>query len=319
MNRFKNTALALFCLAFLSASGSYLNQLFVSQVVAQTSIAVTVNGNAITSYDIQKRVAFLKLQQREGNLAMQAREELIDEILKSTEVKNRGIDVSKEEVDDAFESFAEQNNMTLDYLSKILTQMDITVEHFKGFIRNQIGWGRLVNARYQAEGNLLTEQEVAHRILKNGGVKPSTNEYTLQQIIFVIPSHRRAELLKKRTQEANNFRTHFRGCEHSKKQAEGVVDVTIRSLGRFLEPQLPKNWEKDVRSTAVGKITNLQETSYGVEMLAVCKIKKVSDDRVAQLLFSIQDNEKSAPQKLEALSKKYLNELRQAAHIENSQ
>ncbi len=34
-------------------------------------------------------------------------------------------------------------------------------------------------------------------------------------------------------------------------------------------------------------------------------------------MFSIQDSQKRTPQKLEALSEKYLKELRQRAHIQN--
>ncbi|MCL6229530.1 SurA N-terminal domain-containing protein [Bartonella bilalgolemii] len=319
MNILKNSALALFCITFLSVSSLSISIFFTSQAFAQTSVVVTVNGSAITSYDIQRRIAFLKLQQRQGNLAAQAKNELIDETLKNNEIKRRNIEVSKDELESAFENFAIQNNMTVEQLSQMLAQTDVTVEHFKAYILGQMGWGRLVNARYQAEGGVLTEQEAVHRILKNGGVKPSTNEYTLQQIIFVIPEHRRSAILEKRIQEANQFRANFRGCNSAKNQAKGILDITIRHLGKFLEPQLPRNWEKAILATPAGKMTNLQETQHGIEAVAVCQIKRVSDDRVARLIFSIQDHQKKdIPQLLEAISEKYLKELRQTARIQNS-
>ncbi|AQX30440.1 peptidylprolyl isomerase [Bartonella schoenbuchensis] len=323
MNRFKNSSFVLFyasiltfCIAVLGVS-SFTGAFFISSVFAQTTVAITVNGNPITNYDIQRRIAFLKLQQKQGDLSAQARNELIDEMLKNIEIQRLNIDVSDNEINSAFANFAEQNNMTVDQLSEMLNQTEVTEEHFKAYISGQMGWGRLVNARYQSEDGYLSEQEAAHRILKNGGIKPSTNEYTLQQIIFVIPAHRRAELLTKRTQEINNFRAHFRGCDNTKKQTRGILDVTVRNLGKFLEPQLPTDWEQAIRATPAGKMTQPHETPYGIEALAVCQIKKVSDDRVAQLMFSIQDSQKRTPQKLEALSEKYLKELRQRAHIQN--
>ncbi|MDD9334203.1 MAG: SurA N-terminal domain-containing protein, partial [Bartonella sp.] len=88
-------------------------------------------------------VAFLKLQQKQGNLFAQARNELIDEALKNSEIKHRNIEVSDNEVESAFENFATQNNMTIDQLNQILSENDITVQHFKDYIRGQIGWGRL--------------------------------------------------------------------------------------------------------------------------------------------------------------------------------
>ncbi|WP_336294127.1 peptidylprolyl isomerase [Bartonella sp. CB169] len=318
MDKLKKLIFALFFIAPLGINNLLVSEFLIPASFAQTVIVVTVNGNPITNYDIQRRTAFLKLQQKQGDLVTQARDELINEALKNTEVKRRNIEVSNNEVDSAFKNFATQNNIAVDQLSQILIQNDITVQHFKDYIRGQIGWNRLVNARYQAESGMITEQEAVRRILKNGGVKPSTNEYTLQRIIFVIPEHRRSEIFAKRQREANNFRTHFRGCTHTHEQARGILDVTIRDLGKFLEPQLPNAWEQAILATPVGKMTKFQETSYGIEALAVCKIRRVSDDYVAQLIFSIQDNKEKGLQELEKLSEKYLEELQQTAHIQNS-
>ncbi|WP_332066111.1 peptidylprolyl isomerase [Bartonella sp. CB189] len=317
MIKLKKRMLALFWIVSVSVSCILINGLFILPISAQITVVTTVNGNPITNYDIQRRISFLKLQQKQGNLATQAKNELIDEVLKSMEVKRRNMDVSDNEVDSAFENFATQNHMTIDQLNQILIQNDITVQHFKNYIRGQLGWGRLVSARYQAEVGMITEQEAVRRILKNGGVKPSTNEYTLQRIIFVIPAHRRSQIFEKRKKEANDFREHFQGCENVKKQAKNILDVTIRNLGRFLEPQLPTEWEQDIRATATGKMTKLRETAYGIEALAICKIKRVSNDHVAQLIFSIQDNKEKGPQELENLSEKYLKELRQEAYIQS--
>ncbi|WP_208435229.1 peptidylprolyl isomerase [Bartonella phoceensis] len=318
MNKLKKHIFVLFCIAPLGVSNLLINGSLISPVFAQTAVVITVNGNPITNYDIQRRAAFLRLQQKQGNLVAQAKSELINETLKNVEIKRRGIEVSNNEVDNAFENFAMQNNMTIDQLNQILIQNDITVQHFKNYIRGQIGWGRLVNARYQAETVMITEQEAVRRILKNGGVKPSTNEYTLQRIIFVIPAHRRAEIFERRQREANNFRARFRGCANAQDQARGILDVTIRHLGKFLEPQLPSAWEQAILATPAGKMTQFQETSDGIEALAVCRIKRVSDDYVARLIFSLQDSKQKNPQKLEKLSEKYLEELRRVARIKNS-
>ncbi|WP_455478891.1 SurA N-terminal domain-containing protein [Bartonella sp. B10] len=318
VNKLKKSAIALFCVFASSISNMQMSSFFVQPVFAQTVIVVTVNGNPITNYDIQRRIAFLKLQQKQGDLFTQAKNELINEVLKNTEVRRHNIEVSDNEVDSTFENFATQNHMTVDQFSQILVQSDITIQHFKNYIHGQIGWGRLVNARYQAETSMITEQEAVRRILKNGGVKPSTNEYTLQRIIFVIPAHRRSEIFEKRKKEAVNFRTNFQGCANTQKQAKGILDVTIRNLGKFLEPQLPRGWEQDIHETPAGKMTKLQETTNGIEALAVCKIERVSNDYVARLIFSIQDNQHKIPQELENLSEKYLKELQQTAYIQNS-
>lgn len=283
----------------------------------QTTVAVIVNGNAITNYDIQRRAAFLKLQRRQGNLPALAKSELIEEMLKRVEMKKRNINVSDEEVNKAFSGFAERNHMTVAQLTQMFAQTGVTADHFKDYIRTQMGWGRLVSARYRAEGGIITEQEAVQRMIKNGGVKPTANEYELQQVIFVVPSDRRSAILGKRKQDAELFRAKFAGCDNLKQQATSMLDVTVRNLGRVLEPQLPEEWEKAVKATPVGRMTPPQETPRGVEALAICGIKKVSDDKVAQLVFTVQDNEKSGDKKAEDLSAKYLKELREKARIQN--
>ena len=322
MKNMKNSSLAL-CIASLMGVTFLHNNAFCAprapqaEASAQTAVAVIVNGNAITNYDIQRRAAFLKLQRKTGNLTSQAKDELIEEMLKRVEMKKRNIDVSDDEVNKAFNGFAERNHMTVAQLTDMLGKAGVTAEHFKNYIRVQMGWGRLVSARYRAEGGIITEQEAVQRMLKNGGVKPTANEYELQQVIFVVPNNRRSAILGKRKQDAELFRSKFSGCANLKQQATGMIDVTIRNLGRVLEPQLPEEWEKSVKATPAGRMTPPQETARGVEALAVCNIKKVSDDKVAQLVFTIQDNEKSGDKKAEDLSAKYVKELREKARIEN--
>lgn len=285
---------------------------------AAAEVAIIVNNNAITNYDIQRRVAFLKLQHRKGNLNKIARDELTDDMLKRVEMARRAIVVSDAEVNQAYSGFASRNKMTKGQLDQVLNQAGVTPDHFKTFIRTQIGWSRLVGARYRSsnEGGMISEQEAVQRILRNGGIKPTAREYRLQQVIFVVPSNRR-NTVGARTAQANKFRASFQGCDNLRKQAKDQMDVTVRNLGRILEQQLPQEWSKSVLATSAGQLTAPKTTERGVEMLAVCEIRKVSDDRVARLVYSIQDNEKGADSKADELSEKYLKELRAAARIQN--
>ncbi len=95
--------------------------------------------------------------------------------------------------------------------------------------------------------------------------------------------------------------------------------MTVRDLGRIIEQQLPNEWAKAVKATSVGGTTPPQETEKGVEFLAVCSTRQISDDRVAQLVFSMEGADSPAGQekKAEQLSEKYLKELREKATIVN--
>lgn len=286
---------------------------------APTEVKVIVNNNAITTGDIQKRAAFLKLQGQKGNLNAKAKEELIDEMLKRVELKTRGINIGQQEIDNAYANFASNNGMSVKQLDQIMNQAGVTPQHFKTYIMVQMGWGRAVSARFSSHG-IVTEQEAVQRMKKEGGRKPVATEYTLQQVIFVVPSAKRSPaLLNKRRQEANALRNKFQNCDATRSQAKGIIDVTVRDLGKFIEQELPSEWEKDVKSTKAGRTTATHDTPRGIEFLAVCSTREVSDDRVAQMVFSMEGTESAKGQEAKAdeISKNYLKELRDKARIVN--
>jgi peptidyl-prolyl cis-trans isomerase SurA len=280
---------------------------------------IIVSGNVITNGDIQRRANFLKLQRKGGNLNQTARQELTEEMLKRIEMKTRGINISDKEVDEAYAGFATRNKMSVAQLNQVMNQAGITPDHFKKYIMVQMGWNRLVGARFRATG-MVSEQDAVQRMLKDGGKKPVATEYQLQQVIFVVPSSKRSPaLLSKRRQEANALRSRFQSCDSTRQLTKGMIDVTVRDLGRIIEQQLPGEWAKAVKATSANRATAPQDTEKGVEILAVCSTRQVSDDRVAQLVFSMEgaDSASGQEKKAEALSKKYVEELREKATIVN--
>ncbi|MBA8901128.1 peptidylprolyl isomerase [Phyllobacterium sp. P30BS-XVII] len=304
--------------AIVTALGSGLTAGF--SLPAQASdVKVIVNGSPITDYDIARRAAFLKLQRKKGNLTQMAREELTDDMLKRQEMRRLNIVVSDTEVTQAFERFATNNKMTLAQLNGVLDKSGVTADHFKEYIRLQMGWGRALGTRGRSQGgSRVSEQDAVQRMLKDGGKKPVSTEYTLQQVIFVVPAADRGNLAKRRN-EANALRAKFSGCDSTRDIAKGTLDVTVRDLGRFVEQELPPEWSKQVTATSVGHATVTQDTDKGVEFLGVCATRQISDDRVARLVFS--QEAAAANQKpdatAEAVNKKYLDDLRKKASIVN--
>ena len=279
-----------------------------------SEIKYVVNKQAITSYDIQKRAAFLKLQHRPGASQKMAADDMVDQALKSQEMARRNINISKAAVDNSFTKFAASNKMTTKQLSDVLDRAGVTAAHFKEFIRVQMGWAQLVSSRYRAEGGGMTEQDAARRMLQQGGAKPSATEYMLQQVIFVVPASDKGKL-GQRKREAEAMRLRFTSCETTRQFAKGLIDVTVKDIPRVLAPQLPPEWADMIKSTQPGKATNVRETDRGIEFIGVCSSREVSDDRVAQMVFQSEGNKEGDKKKGEELSDKYLGELRSKAKI----
>jgi len=194
----KETRILLICAAALAFTAGPGPLPAPAPAYAASEVAVIVNKTAVTSGDIAKRAAFLRLQRRKGDLKKIAREELVEEILKREEIARVGMSVSTDEVDAAFERFAASNKLTSKQLTGILSQAGVGADHFKAYIAVSMSWPRLVNARYGTRGK-LSNQDLVTRLLESKE-KPVTTEYFLKQVIFVIPDlkaqfdHRKAEV-----------------------------------------------------------------------------------------------------------------------------
>ena len=286
---------------------------FLSAPAAASEIKVIVNRIPITSYDIQRRAAFMKLQRRKGDINSLAEQEMIDQVLRLSEAQRLRIQITDEQVDVAYNNFAKSNKMQVKQLDGIMNQSGVTKAHFKEFIRSQMAWNQAVGMRGRSGSGTMSEQDVVRRMLQQGGAKPTATEYMLQQVIFVVPASERGNMAK-RKREAEAMRARFNGCNNTREFAKGLLDVTVRDLGRKLAPELPPDWAEQIKNTKVGGATGVRETNVGIEFIGICSSREVSDDRVAKLTFQTEGTGGS-DKTSEDLSKKYTAELREKATI----
>ena len=313
---FAMTAARKLMLAAAVLSASVVVQPVALMAQSTSGIAVVVNKTPITTAEVARRAAFLRLQHQKSDTKT-AREVMIDEILKRQEVARVKMSVSTDEVDKAFERFAAGNKLTTAQMGQILDRAGVGVEHFKNYIAVQMSWPRLVNARYNGGGRgKMSNQELVTRMLE-AKEKPVTTEYFLQQVIFVVPPAKRNAILGKRQKEANAARTKFPGCDQAKQFAAGYLDVSIKDLGRVLAPEMPEDWKPLVEKAPANGTTATRVTERGVEFLAICNQKQVSDDYAAEVVFRAEDANKTKKEGENPNEKKYLAELRSKAVIES--
>lgn len=282
--------------------------------MAASEIKIIVNNQAITSVDIARRVAFLKLQRTSGNLGTKAREQLVEEALKRQEAERIRALVSDAQVDASFERFASSNNLSSKQLTQVLNQAGVTPKHFKNFIQVQMSWARVVQAVGGSSGGGLSTQDLVSKMLERGSDKPSTTEYILQQVILVVPESKRSNsVLNARKREADQLRGRYQGCDNAAANITGLRDVTLRQLGRIMQPQLPLDWKPLIEKTKAGSATTARITDRGVEFIVVCSAKTVSDDKAAELVFRAENDEAGESE----VGKKHLEMLRKRAVIAN--
>ncbi|MGN6549299.1 MAG: peptidylprolyl isomerase [Pararhizobium sp.] len=278
--------------------------------VAATSIQVVVNGQPITNYDIEHRIAFLRLQHTKGDLRAKAKEQMVEQTLKAQAIARAHASVSTDAVDASYARFAKANKLTPSQLTQILTRAGVGEKHFKSFIAVQMSWPRLVKAHSAGQADT---HDLVSKMLENGKEKPSTTEYILQQVIFVVPKGKKSTLSIRKTQ-AEGMRSRFQGCDNTRDVAAQLRDVAVRDLGRIMEPELPPDWKDYIDKTPQGKTTPIRVTDRGVEFIAVCSAKKVSDDLAAATVFKAQSEDESSSN---SDSKDLLDLLRKHATIIN--
>lgn len=283
-----------------------------AQAEAASRIVAVVDGTAITSGDMQHRINFLRLQRAKGNLSKLAKKQLIDEVLKREAVLETHTSVSTEEVDAAYARFAKNNHMSIAKLTGILNQAGVGPAHFKAFIAVSMSWPRAVRTKYGSSMG-LTPGEIGSRIVASGSA-PKVNEYVLEQVIFVVPAKRRGAILGKRRAEAQASRKKFPGCSQALEFAATMHDVSVRELGRFLEPQIPDKWRPLVKKASINGTTSPLVTEKGVEYLAICSKREVADDAAAAISFQKEDAAKDKGGE-DPNAEKYLKELRAKANI----
>ena len=160
----------------------------------------------------------------------------------------------------------------------------------------------------------MTEQDAVAAMLQKGGAKPTATEYMLQQVIFVVPAERaRLPCSASASARPRPCARASTAATTTREFAKGLIDVTVRDLGRVLAPELPPEWADSIKNAKPGGATSVRETERGIEFIGICSSREVSDDRVAQMVFS--ERGQATTRRATSSSKKYIAELREKARI----
>src|SRR5262245_16442472 len=89
------------------------------------SVAVMVNGEPITNFDIEQRAKLNGLTGKKDNNRQDILNELIDEKVKIKEAKKFGVDPSASDVEQAYSGMAQRMRLNSDQLTSVLDNKGI--------------------------------------------------------------------------------------------------------------------------------------------------------------------------------------------------
>ena len=280
---------------------------------AAQQIAVMVNGEPITSYDIEQRTKFMQLTTHKNPSRQDVIDELINEKLKVQIGKRYKLEITDTEVDNTYADMARRMRMTSDQMTKALAQGGVDAATMKSRIRADISWQQIVRGKFQSSLQ-IRDKDVIEKLETSKKEEKETvgYEYLLRPILFVVPRGSPEAVVDARKREAEALRARFEGCETGLPFARALRDVAVRDQIVKTSADLAPALRKILDETPVGKLTNLEVTTQGVELFALCAKK---ENKLADAAKREAREELFAEQ-FQAQAQRYLRELRKGAMIE---
>lgn len=149
------------------------------------SAQITVNGTAITGYEIEQRRLLLEAFNTPGDLDKLARTQLLDETLKEQIVARVGMVLTEESLTAELTAFAGQANLELDRFVEMLGSFGVDRETFVTFVRRNVVWRDYIRSRYSDRVS-VTDADIDAAISGSGGTGASI-QVLLSEIILAAP------------------------------------------------------------------------------------------------------------------------------------
>jgi peptidyl-prolyl cis-trans isomerase SurA len=277
-------------------------------------VAVMVNGEPITNFDIEQRSKLIMLSTHKMPERQQVINELIDEKLKIREGKKFSIDPSASDVDQSYAAMSGRMRLSADQLTKTLEAQGMRADTLKSRIRADMVWSNLVRGRYK-ESLQIGEKDVEEKAKEQGDQQQTETagiEYKMQPIVLVVPRGSAQDVIDARKKEADALRARIQTCIEANAFFKSMQNAAIREIVTKTSADMPASLREILDNTPVGHLTPPEITKQGVEMVVLC----AKDPTKVDTPKKREIREKMFNEKFEAKSKSYLREIRGASMIE---
>lgn len=296
----------------LAAAALFLGALWHVPATAQQVVAV-INGDPITAIDITQRTKLIQASTHKSPSRQEVLDELIDERLKLQTAKRYKLEISDNEVDEAFKNIATRANTTPDKFAQALGAQGISAETVKTRIKAEMAWSQIIRGKFQSNFQ-VREKDILDTLQSTRKEdQPAVGyEYTLRPILLIVPRGSSEEVVAARKREAEGLRNRFQSCDEGIRLARGLRDVAVRDMIIRTSSELTAQLREILDNTAEGKLTAPETTQQGIELYALCRKRQIA----SELPGKREVREKILQERFVEQGKRYLKELRSSAMIE---
>lgn len=249
---------------------------FTATAQGQFEPRILVNNRAVTAYEIDQRAKLLELFRTPGAGRELAREQLVEDRLKQTEMARVGLQLSEEGLQSALEDFAGRANLTLDQFHTVLAQNGVAKETLRDFVSIGISWRDYIRTRFGSRAT-ISEAEIDRALSANGGNSDGI-EVLLSEIIIPAPPPRAAQALATAERIAQT-----RSTDVFSAQARQVSALPSRNNGGRLGWLPISNYPPQLRSLILGlgtgEVTAPIQIPNGVALFQMRGVREVPTPR----------------------------------------
>lgn len=301
-------------LGLLAILSSALLSVHNAQAASSVKIVAVVNGDIISSQDIQNRVnAFLMTtgipmnDQTRNMINQRVIHAAVDEKIKLQAAEKNNIEVSDKDIDASIRTFEKNNKIPAGGLKNILKEAKVSMNSFRTQMKSDIAWLRLVRSKMRGEGT-LTQKEI-EKALADAKKDLSTPKYQVSEIFIKKEKAKDIQSLVNNLRQDNRFELYAMQFSDSASASNGG------NLGWINEGKLPAPLEKAVKKLKPGQITDAVLLNDGYYIL---KLNQRFDPKKDKPVYPTEKEIRGflSNQKMENFAQKYLQDLRQNAVIE---
>ncbi|NCC21848.1 MAG: rotamase [Alphaproteobacteria bacterium] len=286
----------------------------------EEGIAAIVNEDAVTTSDLRDRMKLITVSsglpqtgEMREKIEPQILTMLIEETIKLQEARRNNIEVSSEDIDEAFASLAGQNKMTPEQFRDVLVQGGIPERTLRDQIRAQIAWTRVVQGKLHPQ-IAVTDADVAARGEQLRTAIGKT-EYFVSEIFLPTdassPEGEVRALASRLLQELRKGAP-FPAVAQQFSQSPGASKGG--DIGWVQADQLPAEVSAALASMEEGQISEPIRTPRGFHIVALRKARQITEDTIPP--DNVMRNQIGI-ERLDRMQQRLLLDLKSTAFIEH--
>lgn len=243
------------------------------------SVVATVNGDAITTYDIAQRARLLRAIGQPSSSSA-ALESLIESRVKATEINKYQIHISASQFGPTIHYFAEKGHMSDAQLQQRVAAAHIDPKHVENFFAIHQAFVLYARARNRAVE--VSREAVDAEIARDKSISKEKT-YTLRQVVLIVPPSAGAAGLQAAVKKMAALRARFTNCETGVKIATEMGDFVVRDPITRTSSQLGDQLTALLDKTPLGHLSGPNRDSTGIAAVAVCERKAAGSDAERKL------------------------------------